>query len=145
MMIKNKSFRLGTLIFQSLAMAAFYLPTIIFGGNIGTFWLVAGVLHTALFCVVYFRNERRRTALSIIVMIFVILWSIAISGAVWFISVMGVFSLSIPSPVLVYSLCSLLAVVFALAGPRRFTAPDDEARDGGESQEVLQEDTPANA
>lgn len=115
----NKIFRSITLGLQLIAIAAYFIPPLFMRGNVGIFWLVLGVIHTAIFSAVFFRNSRRRTALSIILMIIIIFWCL-------FLLALGLLLLSSWMPIasfstmLIYSLCSFLAIIFALAGPRRF-------------------------
>ena len=120
MEIKNNNFRIVTLALQIIALAAYYLPTMIAGGNFGITWLAIGVVHTIIFCAVFFRDARRRTALSIILMILVILWSIVVFGVIFIFSLMGIFYISLISPLTAYCAFSLLAIIFALAAPRRY-------------------------
>jgi len=102
-------------------MAAFFIPPIYLGGRVGVFWLVFGVVHAASFCAVFFRDSRRRTALSIVLTVFSILWSLIILAftSMFLTSLMHI---TIFSPVVVYGVCSLLAAIYALAGPRKFAS-----------------------
>ena len=117
---KRRNFRIITLGLQALAIAVYFLPPLFTGGNFGIFWLVAGVVQAAMFCTVFFRDSRRRTAISIIFMIIVILW-------ILFLLAFGLLILAewmhitIFSAIIVYSLSSLIAIVFALAAPRKFS------------------------
>ena len=114
---KNKIFRGVTLAFQIISILAYFIPTLI-GGSIGGGWLVIGVIHTILFCTIFFRDARRRTALSIMLMIIIILWCLLmlILGGILAISGLGINVAAI----LIYGLSSLLAATFALANPRKF-------------------------
>lgn len=126
MTVKNKIFRHVTLGLQIIAILAYFIPPLFIGGSVGLFWLIVGVIHTAMFCAMFFRDARRRTALSIIFMILVILWCLflLILGTLFLSSYMHV---TIVSPIIVYSLSALLAAIFALAAPRRFETPPQEA------------------
>ena len=116
---KNMIFRNITLGLHIIAIMAYFLPTLFFGGRMGTGWLIGGVLLTALFCVMFFRDARRRTVLSIIIMILLIAWSAGLF-LVLASSMAGSFGYS-PVPVTIYSFATLLAAIFALANPRRYS------------------------
>ena len=116
----RRNFRLITLALQILAIAVYFLPPLFAGGNFGIFWLVAGVIHTAMFCTVFFRDSRRRTAISIVFMIIVILWILFLL-AFGLLLLASWMHITILSAIIVYSLSSLLAVIFALAVPRKLT------------------------
>jgi len=119
----NKIFRAITLGLQIIAIAAYFITPLILGSRVGLFWLLLGVLHTAIFAVVFFRNARTRTALSIILMIVTILWCLfvlALGGLVFLLEISGYGSMSSTSLLLLYTATSFLAIIFALAGPRRF-------------------------
>ena len=125
MTVKNKIFRHITLGLQIIAMAAFFIPPLFIGGTVGLSWLAIGIIHTALFSAVFFRDARRRTALSIIVMICLIFWCLFLL-ALGLLILGGWMTISILSPIVVYSLCSMLAIINALAAPRRFAVPAEE-------------------
>jgi len=128
MKMTNMIFRFITLALQTIALAMFFLPPLFNGGRVGIGWLILGVLHAAVFCVIFYRNERKRTVLSIILTVFMIFWSLFILG-LGLLIISGFMSVSIFSPFIVYSLLSMLAVIFALAGPRRYVAKgNDEGR-----------------
>ena len=114
----NRVFRLVTFILFGIALAAFFIPPVYIGGRVGVIWLVFGVVHAAAFCAVFFRDSRRRTALSIILTIFSIIWSLIVL-ALPLLILTSLMHITILSPVVVYGVCSLLAIIFALAGPRR--------------------------
>ena len=118
MIITNKFFRSITLGLHIIAIMAYFLPTLFFGGNMAIGWLIVGVVHTVVFSAMFFRDARTRTALSIIFMILIILWCLILLIIGVLFSLMG---LGInPAAILIYSLSSLLAAIFALAAPRRF-------------------------
>ena len=118
MIITNKLFRSITLGLHIIAIMAYFLPTLFFGGSMAIGWLIVGVVHTVVFSAMFFRDARTRTALSIIFMILIILWCLILIIIGVLFSLMG---LGInPAAILIYSLSSLLAAIFALAGPRRF-------------------------
>ena len=119
MKLKNKTFRSITLGLQIIAILAYFIPPLFMRGSVGIGWLVLGVVHTAIFCAVFFRDSRRRTALSIIFLIAVIFWCLFLL-TLWLLIVSGWMHITLRSPVIVYSLSSLLAAIFALAGPRKF-------------------------
>ena len=119
----NKIFRGITLSLQLIAIAAYFITPLILGSNVGLIWLILGVLHTAIFATVFFRNARTRTALSIILMIVTILWCLfmfILGGLTLLLEVSGYGPMSSPSLLLLYMIASLFAIIFALAGPRRF-------------------------
>ncbi|MCL2562635.1 MAG: hypothetical protein FWE08_01175 [Oscillospiraceae bacterium] len=122
---KNKVLRALALGLQILAILAYFIPSLFLGGHVGMFWLAAGVIHTAAFCVMFFRDAHKRTAFSIILLITIILWILfllSLAGglmAVW---------MAVPpfSPIVVYSYASLLAAALTLAAPRRVHAYTSE-------------------
>ena len=126
MKLKNKTFRSITLGLQSIAILAFFIPPLFASGPVGTGWLVLGVLHTAMFCAMFFRDARRRTALSIILLIAIIFWCLFLLAFALLI-LMNWMAISFLSPIILYSLSALLAAIFALAGPRKFQLQTPEA------------------
>ena len=122
--VKNRVFRTITLSLQIIAIIMYFVVPLILGSSAGLLWLIIGIAHTVLFAVVFFRNARTRTALSVIFMIVVIVWCLV------FFLVMNIFVMSIElsgfgpmfffGPFIIYFFTSLLAIIFALAGPRRF-------------------------
>ena len=133
----NRIMRFITLGLFILAISAYYLPTLFFGGRIAVGWLVVGVLHTVLFCAVFFRDSCRRTALSIIIMIVNILWSLGLLIVVSQLALVIGFSIISVS---LYTVCSLLASIFALATPRKYikvTTDEEDEIAAGVFPEVL--------
>ena len=118
----NKIFRAITLGLQITAIAAYFIIPLILGNRSGLLWLILGVLHTAIFAAVFFRNARTRTALSIILMIVTILWCLflLLLGLFIYILELNLGPMSSLSLLFTYIAASLLAIIFALAGPRRF-------------------------
>ena len=141
----NKTIRFITLGLFILAILAYYLPTLFFGGRIAVGWLVVGVIHTILFSLMFFRDSRRRTALSIIIMILNILWSLGLLLMLsQLASVLG-FNII---PLGLYTLCSLLASIFALANPRRYikvTGVDDTVEYGEVPEDESSAEVSVNA
>jgi len=129
MTITNKIFRPITLGLQLIAIAAYFLPPLFLGGHFGILWLVLGVIHTVLFSAMFFRNARSRTALSIIFMIVLILWSLLLflSGALLILVGTLNFGLAVYPRMFIYIATTFLAAIFALAFPRRFPKPATEA------------------
>ena len=115
----RRVFRFITLGLQIAAILAYYLPTLINGGYIGIIWLAIGVVHTAAFCAIFFRDSHTRTGLSIAIMVILTLWSLIMLIFV------GVIALVTPalglsaSTGLIYAVCSLMASIFALSFPRK--------------------------
>jgi len=121
MTIRNKNFRAITMSLQIVAIAAYFITPLISGSSFGLFWHIAGIIHTAIFAAVFFRDANTRTALSVVLMIVIVLW--CLSGAIFGIVVALLESSLGPmsSPMLyIYIVASLLAIIFALAMPRRF-------------------------
>jgi len=120
LLISNKIIRLITLGLQIVSMLAFYMPTIIFGGEVGVIWLLVGVAQTFLFSKVFFRDERTYKKRSIILMIAGTIFNIAMLLFIEFHAVLGdevgmsfVFAY-------IYAFCSLAALVSALIFPRKY-------------------------
>jgi len=115
----RKVFRFITLGLQIAAILAYYLPTLRNGGYMGIIWLAIGVVHTAAFCAIFFRDSHTRTGLSIAIMVILTLWSLIMLIFV------GVIALVTPalglsaSTGLIYAVCSLMASIFALSFPRK--------------------------
>ena len=124
----NKIFRPITLGLQLIAIAAYFLPSLLLGGHFGILWLALGVIHTILFSAMFFRNARSRTALSIILMILLILWSLILllSGALMVEIGTGSFGLAVYPTMFLYIAATFLAAIFALAFPRRYPKPPAE-------------------
>jgi len=114
---------------QIIAIAAFFITPLFIGGSVEVFWLLAGVIHTFLFCAVFFRDSRRRTALSIILTILVIIWCLILSV----IAVLAFFILALEMGAdvnigfLVYIVSSFFAIIFALSAPRKYDRISQEA------------------
>ena len=133
MTLKNKTFRSVTLGLQILAIVAYFIPSL-FLGSAGLGWLALGVLHTALFAAVFFRDARTRTGISITLMILAIFWCLFMllfGGMALLLGTMG-FGWSLSPALFIYAFASLLAIIFALAGPRRYlqdSTPTETATD----------------
>jgi len=126
---RNKIFRSITFGLQLIAIAMYFIMPLLLGSNVSPLWLIAGVLHTTMFAIVFFRNERTRTAISIILSVLTILWSLftfIMMGLVLVLEVGGFGSMSSSVQYSIYAIASLLAIIFALAGPRRFPNPTVE-------------------
>ena len=116
----SKVIRLVTLCLQVVSTLAYYLPSIISGGEVGIVWLVIGVVQTIVFCAVFFRDERTRTGISIALMVIGTLVNLAMLMIISFFSLIG-FEMGLSFGfAFVYSLCSLVALIFALCFPRRY-------------------------
>ena len=116
----NKTFRLITLALQIIAMLAYYLPALISGGSAGLIWLVIGVVQTAMFSVIYFRNAHTRTGISITLMVLATILNLGMLITIGsFALIVSMLGLSLTAAFL-YALCSLVAVIFALCFPRRY-------------------------
>ena len=114
---KREIFRSITLGLQVIAIIAYFIFPLIAGNGVGIVWLIPGVVHTAMFCTVFFRDSKRRRALSIIFLILVIFWclflvllNLILSNFVY---------TGIGAAGLIYLLSSFLAIIFALAAPRK--------------------------
>ena len=116
----RKVFRYITLGLQIAAILAYYLPTLINGGYMGIIWLAIGVVHTAAFCAMFFRDYRTRTGLSIAIMVILTLWSLAVLILVGIIAIVAVTLGISASTGFIYAACSLLASIFALSFPRKY-------------------------
>ena len=91
-------------------------------GQFGVFWLVMGVLNTAFFCIMHFRDAKTRTLLSVFLMVAIIFWCIWLSHAILMIATLG-------APIVVfilYLISTLMAAIFALAFPRRYYKNSEE-------------------
>ena len=118
-------FRNITLGLQIIALAAFFLPPLFIGGTVSIVWLALGVIHTAIFCAVYFRDSRKRMALSIILTIILALYSAAfLLIAIGFVIpiLMNFMTISIFTPLVLYCFASLLSAILAMTIPRKYTA-----------------------
>jgi len=127
--VKNNVFRTITLSLQLIAIAMYFIVPLLIGSSVGLMWLIFGVLHTIMFAVVYFRNARTRTAISVIFMIIIILWCLFLlifMGLVLILELAGFGPMSSLAAFLIYFMTSLLAIIFALAGPRRFSLSTNE-------------------
>ena len=112
----NSIFRKITLGLHALAMSAYYFPTIFSGGNTALDWLFIGIVHTALFSVIFFRDARRRTVLCVLIMIIITIWCLVLL----YFGVLFSFVLETDiSSLTFYVFASILAAPFALANPRR--------------------------
>ncbi|MCL2410503.1 MAG: hypothetical protein FWC97_02560 [Treponema sp.] len=133
---RNQVFRYITLGLQIIAIAAYFVPSLFMRSTFGFGWLVLGVIHTGVFCAVYFRDARRRTALSIILTIAVILYCL-IFGSFYTYLLSEIMHIGIFSPIVVYFVTSLLAITFALAAPIRRQVKPESVQES--TQESAQE------
>ena len=129
MIIRNRAFRNITLFLQIIAIAAFFIPSLLARDNIGVFWLLAGIIHAFMFCAVFFRDSRRRTALSVILTILVIIWCLILSFAAAFVYLLLAPEMGIDVNVslVVYIVSSFFAMIFALSSPRKYDRMTQEA------------------
>ena len=111
----RKVFRGIALSLHVIAMLSYFIPTLVMGSSMDTRWLVIGVIYTGLFCLMFYRNSRRRRVLSVIILILKILWC-----GLWVIMILPTMPWSVSYDMLfIYILSSLLAAIFALAFPRK--------------------------
>ena len=116
----SKVMRLITMGLQVVSILAYYLPSLLSGGEVGIVWLAIGVAQTIAFSVVFFRNERTRTAISITLMVLGTFVNLAMLIFISFYTLIG-FQLGLYFGVAyLYSLCSLIALIFALCFPVRY-------------------------
>jgi len=116
----SKILRQITLVLQVASILAYYLPSLISGGVVGVEWLAIGVVQTVIFCMVFFRDERTRTGISIALMVIGTLGNLVILVFISFFALIGLqMGLSF-SFAFLYSLFSLIALIFALCFPRRY-------------------------
>lgn len=133
----RKVVRSITLSLHIIAMIIYYLPTLITGGQVAVVWLVIGVLQTIIFCVVFFRDSRTRMGLSITLMVIATLWNfIMLLMIAFFALILPSFGLGIINGLL-YTLCTLIAVIFALCFPRKYKSIDGRIGDTVESVRPL--------
>ena len=112
---RNEVLRLVTLCFQALAIFAYFVPTLILGGEMSVFWLTLGVIHSLAFCAMFFRNSRRRRVLSAFLLVAILAWcglwvSVALVMAGWNASL---------HMLVVYVAASAIAAIFAMAVPKK--------------------------
>jgi len=114
---------------QIIAIAAFFIPPLLVGSSVEVFWLLAGVIHTFIFCAVFFRDSRRRTALSVILTILVIIWCLILLLVAAFVYFLLAPELGIDVNVslFVYIVSSFFAAIFALSAPRKYDRITHEA------------------
>jgi len=141
MMTINKIPRSITLGLQIIAIAAYFLPPLFMGGRFGIAWLALGVLHTGIFCAIFFRDARTRTALSAILMAVLILWCLGLLFIGGLLNLMGTegLGLQVFGTMFVYIGASFFAAIFALAFPRRFSVGTQGAED--DRREVQAQET----
>jgi hypothetical protein len=122
MVVRNRGIRSVTFILQIIAIVAFFIPPLIFGSTVANFWLVVGVLHTLIFCAVFFRDSRKRTALSIILAIFVIIWCLifGLVGTFAYFALAPGLGIDVSVSLFVYVISSFFAMIFALSAPRKY-------------------------
>jgi len=116
-------FRVAALVLFIIAIFAYFIPS--FWGNTSVMWLAIGVIHTAMFSAIFFRNSRRRRVISVIFFVFLMIWN-----AIFLILLMPVFSsfMHVPifAPTNLYAICSLVATILALALPRKISASGEK-------------------
>jgi len=116
----SKVMRAITFGLQVVAMLAYYVPSIISGGSVGLIWLAIGVVQTAMFSAVFFRDERTRTGISIALMVIGTIWNLVMLLLTAFYALIGAqMGLSLDIAV-IYAICSMIAMIFALCFPRRY-------------------------
>ena len=117
----NKIMRIITLCLQIASMLAYYVPSIVNRGEVGVIWLAVGVLQTVVFSIVFFRDERTRLVISIILMVVGTVFNFAMLLFIGFYTILDGAQMGISySIAYVYILCSLVALIFALCFPRRY-------------------------
>jgi len=123
----SKVMRAITLGLQVVAMLAYYVPSIISGGSVGLIWLAIGVVQTAMFSAVFFRDERTRTGISIALMVIGTIWNLVMLLLTAFYALIGAqMGLSLDIAV-IYAICSMIAMIFALCFPRRYNSSNSAA------------------
>jgi len=118
--IPNQIIRLTALGLQIVSMLAYYLPSIIRGGEVGVLWLLIGVVQTFVFSVVFFRDRRTYRSRSIVLMVIGTVFNIAMLIFIFFHSVLGDEVGLDFSFAFIYAFCSLIALVLALCFPRKY-------------------------
>ena len=122
----NKVMRTITLGLQIISILAYYLPTIIAGGSFGLSWLIVGFVQTVLFSAVFFRDSKTRVKMSIAIMILATIFNFVMLLLIGFL-VLLVSALGINlTAAIVYILCSMIAMIFALCFPRKYRRPEEE-------------------
>jgi len=116
----SKIMRIITLALQVTAILTYYLPSLITGGSVDIAWLVIGVVQTIFFSAVFFRDERTRTGVSIALMVVGTLGNFVMLLLVAFFALLGSPMGLNFAPAIIYALCSLLALIFALSFPRKY-------------------------
>lgn len=115
MKTKNEIFRSIAFSLQIISICTYFMPTLVMGGEISIFWLALGVIHTIVFCTIFFRNSRKRRVLSVLLLITVIL-----SCVPWVLVGYIMWAMNASLIVLiVYFSSRILAAIFALANPRK--------------------------
>lgn len=113
--------------FQTLAVAAFFLPPFIdtfFGGTVSVPWLLAGIINTLVFCAIWWRESGNfpRFILAIALTILTGFWSV---GLLLFILVLaflaGMYEWagSVSGMLYLYTLFAFAAAVLAVFVPRK--------------------------
>lgn len=119
----NKKFRNFIFCLQIAAVILFFVPPMFMGGSVALPWLVLGVLNTAAFAAVFYRDKNQRKGISTLITAFNILWC----GVVGLIAVLFLglsvlsFGGSLPPWIVLYAACAFFAAVFAYAQPRKFS------------------------
>jgi len=116
-------FRLAALMLFIVAIVAYFMSS--FWGSTSVGWLFFGVIHAAMFSAIFFRNARKRRAISIIFFILLLIW-----GAIFLLLLQPMLAIIMHVPILapanLYAVCSLLAAILALLFPRKVSESDAE-------------------
>ena len=89
-------------------------------------WLIVGFVQTVLFSAVFFRDSKTRVKMSIAIMILATIFNFVMLLLIGFL-VLLVSALGINlTAAIVYILCSMIAMIFALCFPRKYRRPEEE-------------------
>ena len=111
----RKILRWGILALQLLAMFIFFVLPLFSGSYVSLIWYGLGILQTFIFCVAYFRMEKRRRVISAILMIVNTIFALFLLLINWVMVNFGDWG---PTPI-IYSLCIILAVFLSLCIPEK--------------------------
>jgi len=118
--ILNQIIRLMAIILQIVSMLAYYLPSIIAGGEVHVLWLLIGITQTFVFSMVFFRDWRTHVRRSIYLMVGGTIFNIAMLIFIAFHSVLGDEAGLDFSIAYIYAYCSLTALALAFFFPRKY-------------------------
>jgi len=111
----NKVLRGIALFFHVVAVISYFIPTLVIRSSMDAVWLVAGVVHTGLFCLIFYRKSRKRRILSVATLIIIIMWC-----GIWIFITLPALQWNVAFDMLyIYIISSLFAAIFALANPKK--------------------------